>query len=84
MIYEKLKIIRIYLKEYNNKADMEEPLIMWEGATLKDLCLKLHKDFADKFKFARIWGKNVKFAGQHIVKLNFELSDGDIVELRMN
>jgi len=84
LIYEKLKIIRIYLKEYNNKADMEEPLIMWENATLKDLCLKLHKDFADKFKFARIWGKKVKFAGQHIVKLNFELSDGDIVELRMN
>ena len=82
LIYKKLRIIRIYLKEYNKKADMEVPLIMWEGATLKDLCLKLHKDFVDKFKFARIWGSS-KFPGQHIPKLNYELKDGDIVELRI-
>ncbi len=83
LIYKKLKIIRIYLKEYNKKADMDEPLIIWESATLKDLCLKLHKDFVDKFKFARIWGKNVKFPGQHIVKLSHKLIDNDIVELRL-
>jgi hypothetical protein len=82
LIYKKLKIIRVYLKEYNKKADMNEPLIMWEGATLKDLCLKLHKDFVDKFKFAKIWGSS-KFPGQHIPKLNYELKDKDIVELRM-
>ena len=62
---------------------MEVPLIMWDGATLRDLCSKLHRDFVDKFKFARIWGKNVKFPGQHIVKLDYKLSDGDIVELRI-
>lgn len=83
LIYKKLKIIRIYLKEYNKKADMGEPLIMWRGCTLKDLCLKLHKDFVDKFKFARIWGSS-KFPGQHIKKLNYELKDNDVVELRMD
>ena len=83
LIYKKLKIIRIYLKEYNKKADMGEPLIMWQGCTLKDLCLKLHKDFVDKFKFARIWGSS-KFPGQHIKKLNYELKDNDVVELRMD
>ena len=83
LIYKKLNIIRIYLKEYNKKADMGEPLIMWQGCTLKDLCLKLHKDFVDKFKFARIWGSS-KFPGQHIKKLNYELKDNDVVELRMD
>jgi len=83
LIYKKLRIIRIYLKEYNKKADMEEPLIMWQDSTLKDLCLKLHKDFVDKFKFARIWGSSAKFPGQMIVKLSYELKDKDIVELRM-
>ncbi len=82
IIYKKLRIISIYLKEYNKKADMGEPLIMWEGATLRDLCLKLHKDFAEKFRFARIWG-SAKFPGQMIVKLNYELRDGDVVELRI-
>lgn len=83
LIYRKLRIIRIYLKEFNKKADMEEPLIMWEGATLRDLCLKLHKDFVDKFKFARMWGKSAKYDGQHLVKLDHVLQDKDIVELRM-
>ena len=83
LIYNKLKIIRIFLKEYNKKADMEEPLIMWQGCTLKDICLKLHKDFVDKFKLAKIWGSS-KYPGQAIVKLEYELKDKDIVELRMN
>jgi uncharacterized protein len=82
LIYKALNIIRIYLKEYNKKADMEEPLIIWEGATLRDLCSKLHKDFVEKFKFAKIWGSS-KFDGQHIKKLDYELKDNDIVELRM-
>ncbi|MAH33462.1 GTP-binding protein [archaeon] len=82
LIYKKLRIIRIYLKEYNKKADLVEPMIMWENSTLKDLCLKMHKDFSEKFKFARIWGSS-KFPGQHITKLNYELKDKDIVELRL-
>jgi len=84
LIYNGLKIIRIYLKEFNKKADMEEPLIMWQGSTLKDLCLKLHKDFVDRFKFARVWGKSAKFPGQKFPKLEHKLDDRDIVELRMN
>ena len=83
LIYKKLRLIRIYLKEFNKKADMDEPLIMWENATIKDLCLKLHKDFVDKFRFARVWGSS-KFPGQHITKLSYTLKDKDIVELRMN
>ena len=83
LIYNKLKIISIYLKEYNKKADMDEPLIMWKGATLRDLCLKLHKDFANKFRFARIWGKAVRFQGMKILKLGHKLEDDDIVELRI-
>jgi|TARA_Y100000310_G_C20700927_1_gene829815 hypothetical protein len=82
LIYRKLRIIKVYLKEFNKKADMEEPLIMWENATLKDLCLKLHKDFVDKFKFAKVWGSS-RFPGQHITKLSYELKDKDIIELRM-
>ena len=82
LIYKKLRIISIYLKEFSKKADMGEPLIMWEGSTLRDLCSKLHKDFVEKFKFARIWGSS-KFPGQHITKIDYILKDEDIVELRI-
>jgi uncharacterized protein len=83
LIFEKLGLIRIYLKEYGKKADMQEPLIIWKNASIKDLCLKLHKDFVSKFKFAKIWGESVRFEGMKVTKLSHVLKDGDVVELRM-
>ena len=83
LVYDRLKIIRIFLKEVDKKADMEEPLIMWEGSTLRNLCQKLHKDFEEKFKFAKIWGPSAKYDGQKIVKLDHPIKDTDIIEIRL-
>ena len=82
-IYNKMGFIRIFLKEANKKADMEEPLIMTKGSTIHDVCNKLHRDFIDKFKFARLWGPSAKFDGQVFRKLNKGLADKDILELHM-
>lgn len=83
IIFKKMRLIRIYLKEYGKKADMDVPMIMFLGCTLQDLCSKLHKDFVEKFKFAKIWGDSAKYGGQKVVKLEHVLSDEDIVELRI-
>ena len=81
MIYEQLNLIKIYLKEINEKADMDEPMIMKQGDTLKDLCARIHKDFIHKFRFARIWGSSVKFPGQKILKLGHQIRDEDVIEI---
>jgi len=83
LIYQKMGFIRIFLKEVNKKPDMEEPLIMFKGCTIRDVCLKLHKDFVDKFKYARLWGSSAKFDAQVFKKLDKKLQDKDILELRM-
>ena len=83
LIYKKLEFIRVFCKEVGKKADMEVPLIMRKGNTLRDACLKLHKDFISKFKYVRIWGKSVKFESMIIRNLNHKLEDKDIVELHM-
>ncbi|MBW2979829.1 TGS domain-containing protein, partial [Candidatus Woesearchaeota archaeon] len=82
-IYNRLGLISIFLKEVNKRADMEEPLIMFKGCTIRDVCLKLHRDFVDKFKFARVWGKSAKFDGQTFRKLDKELLNGDVLELHI-
>lgn len=82
LIFKKLEFIRVYCKETGKKADMEVPLIMRKGNTLKDVCLKLHKDFINKFKFARIWGKSAKFPGMQLRRLEHMVEDNDIVEIR--
>ncbi len=83
MVFNKLRFIRVYCKEVRKKADMGVPLILQEGATLRTMCVKLHKDFVTKFRFARIWGKSVKFDGQKLLKLKHRLKDKDVVEIHL-
>lgn len=82
LIFKNLRFIRIWCKEAGKKADMTEPMILREGDTIETMCLKLHKDFVTKFKFARVWGKSAKFDGQ-VLMLKHVLQDNDIVELHM-
>jgi uncharacterized protein len=82
-IFEKLDFMRIFLKEPGKEPDLEEPLIIQSESSLRDICIKLHRDFVTKFKFARIWGSSVKYGGQKITKLDKALKDKDIVELHM-
>lgn len=83
LIFKKLEFMRIYCKEIGKKADMEVPLVMREGNTLRDVCMKLHKDFVSKFRFARVWGSS-RFPGMPVRKLDYILQDNDIVEIHLN
>jgi len=84
VIFKKLEFIRVYCKEVNKKADMKEPLILRKGDTIKRMCEKLHKDFVKKYKFARIWGRSVKFDSQKVLRLTHKLKDKDVVELHIS
>ena len=81
-IFQKLGFIRIYCKEVGKKADMNIPLILRKGATIETMCRKLHKDFINKFRFARVWGPSAKFPGQRFM-LKHELADGDVVQIHL-
>ena len=82
-IFNDLNLIRIYTKEINKKPDMTEPMIVKHGMTIREFCAKLHKDFVNKFRFVRVWGKSAKFPGQKL-HLNHVLRDDDIVEIHIN
>jgi len=79
-IFEKLNLIRIYLKPQGRKADYEEPLIVKKGSTVIDICGKLHRDFVKNFRHAKIWGDSVKFPGQKIGPDHI-LEDKDVLRL---
>ena len=83
MIFNKLSFIRIYCKEIGKNADLEEPIILFKGAKLKDVCDKLHRDFISNFKFARLWGASVKFDGQKVLNIEHEVKDKDIIEIHL-
>lgn len=80
LIYKRLGFIRIFCKEAGKKADTDEPLILRSGASVQDMCRRLHRDFATRFRYAKVWGRSAKFPGQR-QGLCHVLNDGDIVEL---
>ena len=80
-IFDSLGVIRVYTKKVGQEPDFTDPIILPAGGTVEDAAVALHKDFARKLQYAKIWGKG-KFEGQK-VKNNFVLSDEDIIEFRI-
>ncbi|MHC1582494.1 MAG: OBG GTPase family GTP-binding protein [Candidatus Syntropharchaeia archaeon] len=78
-IFSKLELIRIYLKPQGGKKE-EKPLIVKKGATVKDVAMRIHRDFVDRFRYAYVWGESVKYDGQR-VGLSHKLCDGDILTI---
>ena len=68
------------MKPVGKKADMDEPLILKEGATIEDVCKKLHRDFKEKFRYATVSGPSAKHDIQK-VGLEHKLKDSDILTL---
>ncbi|MFH1211831.1 MAG: TGS domain-containing protein, partial [Candidatus Woesearchaeota archaeon] len=82
LIFDRLGLMRIFLKEPGKKADMDVPIIAFKNSSIEEVCNKIHKDFSAKFKFARVSGKSAKFSGQK-VSMNHKLEEGDILEVHL-
>ncbi|MCA1813350.1 MAG: GTP-binding protein [Halobacteriales archaeon] len=79
-IYNTLGFIRVYLKPPGKEADFKEPLIVKQGSTVKDVCEYLHRQMAEKFRFALVTGKSAKFKEQ-TVGLEHVLADEDVLTI---
>jgi ribosome-interacting GTPase 1 len=80
-IFESLEIIRIYSKPPGKEPDLIKPFILKKGNTIEELAGKVHHDFQQKLKTARVWGSNVH-DGQLVGKDHI-LQDKDVVELHL-
>ncbi len=79
-MFEFLRIIRVYTKEPGEKPDMDQPYTVPIGTTVIELATKVHREFEETLKSARVWGSG-KYDGI-AVKRDHVLQDGDIVELQ--
>jgi small GTP-binding protein len=81
IVYDQLNIIRVYSKVPGKEPDLDTPYIFEKGVTVEEFAKKVHRDFYEKLKSARIWGTGV-YEGQ-MVGRDHVLHEGDIVELRI-
>jgi len=82
-IFLLLDVIRAYSKVPGKKADFNDPFSLKRGTTIIDLARAVHKDFFEKFKYARIWRQGSLALQGQMVNRDFLLEDGDIVELHI-
>jgi ribosome-interacting GTPase 1 len=78
-IYESLGLIRVYTKAPGKAAVYEEPFAIPVGSTVETLAERVHHDFVERLKFAKLWssdGHDGKQVGRDHV-----LHEDDMVEL---
>jgi ribosome-interacting GTPase 1 len=78
-VYDFLNVVRVYTKIPGRKAELNDPYVVDRGSTVLDVAAKVHRDFAQNLKYARIWGEGK--ANGVMVSRDFVVSEGDIVEL---
>jgi len=81
-IFAELGVIRVYSKAPGKDPDRTAPFVVEKGILLGDFAGKVHKDFQENLKSAKIWGTSVDFPGQ-MVSREHMLEDEDVVELQI-
>ncbi|MBN1138219.1 MAG: TGS domain-containing protein [Anaerolineae bacterium] len=81
VVFDMLAIIRVYAKPPGKDPDFSRPYVLPRGSTVEEFARKIHKDFYDNLKAARVWG-SAAFDGQAVSR-DHVLRDGDVVELRI-
>jgi len=73
-----LEKIKIYTSQSGNVAN--KPLLVNNGAKVKDVALKIHRSFLENFEYATIIRKDARQQRKK-VGLDFEMKDNDIIEI---
>lgn len=80
-IWRRLPVIKVYTKQPGKERD-HPPIAFKKESTVRDVAEKVHKDFIKKFRYAKIFGRSVKFNGAQ-VGLDHALADDDVVEFHL-
>jgi uncharacterized protein len=80
-IWKALKLIYVYTKSPGRERDYP-PVALGKNFSVKDLTLKVHKDFFKNFNYARIWGKSAKHPAMR-VGLDHVLKERDVIEIHL-
>lgn len=65
-MWEKLGLVRVYLREQGAKESSSEPMIMHEGDSLQDVLNLVSREMALDKTEAKIWGPGARYPGQTV------------------
>jgi uncharacterized protein len=79
-IFQRMKVIRVYTKE-PGKEKNSDPVVLREGATVKDVAETIYKGFSKQVKNTKLTGPSGKFSNQS-VGMKHILKDKDVLEFK--
>jgi hypothetical protein len=74
-------MVRVYSKQPGKEADFSQPFLIPAGGSVLDFAERVHKDFRERFSFARVWGTG-KYDGQRVAR-DYAVEDRDVIELHL-
>jgi ribosome-interacting GTPase 1 len=77
-----LRVIRVYSKVPGKKPERASPFTLRKGITVLEMARAVHKDFAEKLAYARVWSRGSGIDGLRVTR-DHVLADEDIVELHI-
>lgn len=77
MIWQNLRLIRVYLRPKDGQPDFEEPLILKKGAKVGQVVEEIFPE-RKEYKQILLWGPSARFPSQQ-VGLDHQLEDKDIL-----
>ncbi|ROR34955.1 TGS domain-containing protein [Inmirania thermothiophila] len=78
-LFRGLGVVRVYTKAPGREPDRDHPFTVRRGDTVRDVARLVHKELAERLRYARIWG-SAQFDGQQVGPDHL-VADGDVVEL---
>lgn len=80
--FDALGLVRVYTKAPGKKPDLTAPYVARRGDTVLDVARMVHKDFAEKLKFARLYRLDGDRDGL-MVERTYVVQDQDILEFHI-
>jgi ribosome-interacting GTPase 1 len=81
-VFAALDVVRFYSKPPGHKPDLETPYILCRGETVQDAAMRVHRDFAEHLKYARLFRKSHEQDGR-MVERTHVVEDEDILEFHI-
>lgn len=81
-VFEMLELVRVYTKAPGKPADLRSPFVLKRGGTVEDAARLVHKDFAEKLKFARLYRIDGDRDGMMVERAHV-VRDRDILEFHI-
>jgi len=79
-MWEHMGLIRIFTKKQKAPPDLGRPFVVKNGSSIEDVCRRIHKDLASRFKYAIVWGTSTKHSPQR-VGVSHVLEDEDVLQI---